>query len=126
GLALGDQELEALVGVLAGAEAGDLAHGPEPAAIHRRIGPARERIAAGQADVLDRRIGDVGRGVGALDRDAAGREELLLALGLLLEEGRDFLRLPARHVTFEAVERFWIEHLVHDALPVSRPAEAGS
>jgi hypothetical protein len=50
-LALLDQVLEALVGVLAGAEAGDLAHGPQPAAVHGGIGAAGEGIAPGQADV---------------------------------------------------------------------------
>ncbi len=52
GLALGDQVAEAPVGVLAGAEAGDLAHRPQPAAVHRRVRPARVRKAPGQAEVL--------------------------------------------------------------------------
>ena len=43
------------------------------------IGAARERIAAGQADVLERRVGDVGGGVDALQRKAADGEELLAA-----------------------------------------------
>ena len=38
-----DQVLEAPVRVLGGAEAGDLAHRPEPAAVHRRVRAARVR-----------------------------------------------------------------------------------
>ena len=37
------QELVALVGVFGGAEPGELAHGPEPAAVHRRVDAAGER-----------------------------------------------------------------------------------
>ena len=47
GLAVLDQIAKALVGVLAGAEAGDLPHGPEAAAIHRRIRAAGIRILSG-------------------------------------------------------------------------------
>ena len=113
GLPLRDQELEALVGVLAGAEARDLAHGPGAAAIHGRVGAARERIAAGQPDILDRRLGDVGRGVGALHRDVADGEELLLALGLFLQERGDLVRFPVGDLAGELIKRSWIERLVH-------------
>ena len=46
GLPLLEQELEALVRVLRRAEAGELAHGPELAAVHARVGAARERVLA--------------------------------------------------------------------------------
>ena len=42
GLALADQVFEAPVRVLGRAETGDLAHRPEPPAIHRRVGTARD------------------------------------------------------------------------------------
>ena len=45
-LPLFEQELEALVRILRRPEAGKLAHGPELAAIHARVGAARERILA--------------------------------------------------------------------------------
>ena len=51
GLPVVEQVAEALVGLLGGAEAGELAHRPQPAAVHRRVDAARERILAGQADV---------------------------------------------------------------------------
>ena len=46
GLAVLEQVAEALVRLLGGAEAGELAHRPEPAAVHRRVDAARERIDA--------------------------------------------------------------------------------
>jgi hypothetical protein len=49
-LALAEEETEARVGVLGGAEAGELAHRPEPAAVHARIDAARERELAGEPD----------------------------------------------------------------------------
>ena len=51
GLALGEQELEALVRRLGRAEAGVLADRPGAAAVHRRLDAARERVLAGEADV---------------------------------------------------------------------------
>jgi hypothetical protein len=42
GLAPRQEELVPLVGVLGGAEAGKLAHGPEPASVHRLVNAARE------------------------------------------------------------------------------------
>jgi hypothetical protein len=50
-LAVVEQIAEALVGLLGRAEPGELAHRPQPAAIHRRIDPARERITARQPDL---------------------------------------------------------------------------
>ena len=49
GLAPLEQELVALVGVLGGAEPGELAHGPEPAAVHRGVDAAGEGELARQA-----------------------------------------------------------------------------
>ena len=58
GLAVVEQVAEALVRLGRGAEAGELAHRPELAAVHRRIDAARERVDAGIAEVavvVDRR-----------------------------------------------------------------------
>ena len=49
-----EQVAEALVRLLGGPEAGELAHRPEPAAVHRRVHAARERILAREADRLER------------------------------------------------------------------------
>ena len=49
-LAVLEQVVEALVGLLAGAEAGELAHRPQPPAVHRVVDAARERVLAGTAD----------------------------------------------------------------------------
>ena len=45
------QVLEARVGLLGRAEAGEHAHGPEPAAVAGGVDATREGIAAGQAQV---------------------------------------------------------------------------
>ena len=50
GLAVVEQVAEALVGLLAGAKARELAHRPQPPAVHRLVDPARERVRAGRAD----------------------------------------------------------------------------
>ena len=51
GLALVKQELEALIGLPGGAEARELPHGPELAAVHGSMDAARERILAGIAEI---------------------------------------------------------------------------
>src|SRR4029077_8504834 len=43
-LAVLEQEFVALVRVFGAPEARELAHGPEPATVHGRVDPARERI----------------------------------------------------------------------------------
>ena len=53
GAAGGDQLLEAIVRVLGGAEAGEHAHRPQPAAMAGRMDAAREGRLAGQAEVVD-------------------------------------------------------------------------
>ena len=49
-LAVLEQVVEALVGLLAGAEAGELAHRPQPPAVHRLVDAARERVGARAPD----------------------------------------------------------------------------
>ena len=51
GLPVLEQVAEALVRLLGRAEAGELPHRPEPAAVHRRVDAARERIGARVAEV---------------------------------------------------------------------------
>ena len=51
GLAVLGEVAEALVRLLRRAEAGELPHRPEAAAVHRRIDAARERVLAGVAEV---------------------------------------------------------------------------
>ena len=75
-LALLDEVAEAAVGVLARAEARDLAHGPEPPAVHRRIRPARVRVLARQPEVLLAEVLDVFGRVDALERQAGQRPVL--------------------------------------------------
>ncbi len=52
GLAVVEQVVEALVGLLDRPEPGELAHRPEPPPVHRRVGTAGERVLAGAADRL--------------------------------------------------------------------------
>src|SRR5207302_545770 len=81
GLAVLQEVVEALVRLLGGAEARELAHRPQLAAVHRRIDPAGERIDAGVAEVavvveLDR----VRRGERLVLEPGDRREELPLPL----------------------------------------------
>jgi hypothetical protein len=73
---------EALVRLLRGAEAGELPHRPQPAAVHRRVHAPRERVLAGVAEVA--RVVDLGV-LGRVERlvlDTRDRgEELVGALG---------------------------------------------
>ena len=81
GLPVLEQVAEARVRLLRRAEAGELAHRPEPAAVHRRIDAARERIRAGPAEVALVVDVDVLGRVERLVLDAGDRrEELALAL----------------------------------------------
>ena len=52
GLAVLEQIAEPLVRLLDRAEAGELAHRPQPAAVHARVHAARERILARQPDLI--------------------------------------------------------------------------
>ena len=56
-LAVVEQVAEALVGLLGGAEAGELAHRPQAPAVHRRVDAAGERILARLADAARRARG---------------------------------------------------------------------
>src|SRR2546422_11282842 len=51
GLAVLEQELVPLIGVLRGPEAGELPHRPQPAAVHGRVNPARERVLPRRAEL---------------------------------------------------------------------------
>src|SRR5262249_925314 len=99
-----DQVLEALVGVFRGAEAGDLAHGPQPSAVHRGIRAARERVLPGQSDILERRVGRIERGIDTLHRKPGQGPELGLPLRRLLEEGGKLLLLPGFELRAQIVE----------------------
>ena len=64
-LAVVEQVAEALVGLLARAEAGELAHRPQAAAVHRGVDAARVGVVAGQPDrVLAARRRPAGRSAG--------------------------------------------------------------
>ena len=83
GLALVEEVAVALVGLLGGAEAGILAHGPEAPAVHRGLDATGEGILAGEAEVA---VG--GRVVGRVDGvedGLAGGAERLGALGVALD-----------------------------------------
>ena len=105
GLPMLEQVAEARVRLLRRAEAGELAHRPEPAAVHRRIDAARERIGAGPAEVaLVVELDVLGR-VERLVLDAGdGREELaftfrrrLVALAPLLGAAGLLVAVGGRH-----------------------------
>ena len=79
GLAVVDQVAEALVRLLGGAEAGELPHRPQPAAVHRLVHAARERVLA-RAGRSRSGVRQVGRRVERLDRLPRERRERVLAL----------------------------------------------
>ncbi len=86
-LAVGEQVAKALVGLLDGAEAGELAHRPQPPPVHRGIDAAGERMLARVAELLGRiEALEVLLGVERLDRMARDRLEQRLALGLFVVE----------------------------------------
>ena len=80
GLPVVEQVVEALVRLLGGAEAGELAHRPQAAAVHARVHAARERELARQADLARR-----GQVVLGVERHVSGtpreRRERDVALG---------------------------------------------
>ena len=88
GLSLRQQVAEARVGVFGRAEAGELAHGPEALAIHRRVNAARVGRLAGHAEIAIRiPPGQVGVGVETPNRVAGDGGEFSGALGRFCERG---------------------------------------
>ena len=79
-----EQVAEALVGLLDRAEAGELAHRPEAAAVHRRVDPARVGEGAGEALVpLAVVVSEIVGGVEGFDRVSGERLEANVALALV-------------------------------------------
>ena len=80
GLPLGEEEAKALVGLAGGAEAGELPHGPQPAAVHAGVNAARVRVLAGETEVGFRiEVAELFGSIQRLDGDAADRGGRLLA-----------------------------------------------
>jgi len=109
-LALVDEVVEPLVGLLGRPEPRKLPHRPRPAAIHRRIRTAGVRSLAREPQVLvvvD--VGDVIGGVQPVDLVVRDRHELLLPLATLEER---LQRLPGPAVPFGPDHRkvLLIEH----------------
>ena len=103
GLAVVEQVAEALVRLDRSAEAGELAHRPELAAVHRRIDAARERVDARIAEVavvVD--LGLLGRHERLVLEAGDGREQLPLPFGLALV---DLLAPRSRRVECPAILR---------------------
>ncbi len=94
GLPLPDQVLEALVGLGARAETGDLSHGPGPPAVHGRVGAAGERVASGQPDLLPGRVGNVRRRVDAFYGEPRAAEVLVLLLRHALQKAGQLVAFP--------------------------------
>ena len=94
-----EQVAEALVGLLDGAEAGELAHRPEPPAVHRRVDAAGERVLAGVAELLGSgsKPARSSCGVERLDRVPGDRLEQRLALrGAVVELLAPLVGAPPR------------------------------
>jgi hypothetical protein len=88
-LAVGEEILVATVRFLGRAEAGELPHGPQPGPVHGRIRPARERVLAGQAELLEVVPAGltVGRRVERTDGRPGNRRELRLPQRQPFERG---------------------------------------
>ena len=95
GLPLLQEILEASVGLLGGAESGEHAHRPQPAAVHRGMNPPGERILTGEAQLLTVVAVYVQRSIESLDRLAGGGDELLVPLGMPVEGFSERLLLPS-------------------------------
>ena len=93
-----EQVAEALVGLLDGAEAGELAHRPEPPAVHRRVDAAGERVLAGVAELLGRvEPVEILVGVERLDRvPGDGLEQRLALRGAVVEVLSPLVGAPPR------------------------------
>src|SRR5207249_4098102 len=95
GLALLEQTVQPPAAVLGGPEAGKLPHGPEPAAIHRRMDATRERRLAGESELAGGvPTFQVLQSVQSLDRQVGDGRELLLPFRLLPEGVAQRVLLP--------------------------------
>jgi len=95
GLALVDEVVEPLVGLLGGAEPGELPHRPGAAAVHRRVDAARVRRLPGEPQILVvLHVRDVLGGVQPVDLVVGDGHELLPPLATL-EERLERLLGPA-------------------------------
>ena len=81
-LCLFQEILESLIRLFGGAIASKHPHGPDPAAIHRGIDAAGERIQARETEILDIvEIAEIARRVKPSHRMPRDRVELLRSLG---------------------------------------------
>jgi hypothetical protein len=104
-----EQILEARVGLLGSAEAGEHTHRPELAAVAGRVDAASKRIFAGVSDLTQILIlGQVERCIEALDRRAGSGHKRPIALGCALERRPERLLLPA--LVGVAYRLLWLEH----------------
>src|SRR5258706_303890 len=82
GLSLREEVAEALIGVVGGAKAGELAHGPEAAAVHRGMNTTSVGRFAGQAELGGRIPGrQIGFGVQPANGMARNGGEFGVAFG---------------------------------------------
>src|SRR5262249_20133395 len=128
GLAMVEEVVKALVGLLRGAEAGELAHRPETPAVHRRVDAAGVGVLAG--------IAEVPLGVGSLaillgverpDLMPGDRlEERLALLELRIDLGQPLVRAATRLRLYRhSLSLRWLFRLFE--APAARPpAAAGS
>ena len=105
GLALRKQITEALIGVFGGAEAGELAHRPEPAAMHCRVNAARVRWLARVTEIAFRTpVGKIGGRVESANRVIRNCCEFGLTFRTLCESWSracSFPRIFLRRMDFE-------------------------
>ena len=94
GLSLPEQVAVARVGFLGGGVPGVLAHRPQPAAVHRRLHAARERILPREADPLRYLRVRFGRRVNILERNAGGGLKAGFALGEFFQRRPEHFFLP--------------------------------
>ncbi len=89
------QIAEALIGILGGAKARELPHGPQAAAVHRGVNAARVRRLAGIAKVA---VGIPSRKISwrvqTLNGKAGNGGEFRLSLGILLKRGPQHIFFP--------------------------------
>ena len=128
GLSLPEQETEPGVGLLRGAEPGELPHRPELAPVHRGIRPAGERRLAGKTEPFLQRLGParhVGGGVDRRDRDAGVGRDGRLRPGRAAQSSRRLLARQPEHAAHRVGQGGAHGEDLRDAEPAQRLAVPG-
>jgi len=126
GLALVDEVVEPLVGLLGSAEASELPHRPRATAVARGIDASRVRELPGEAEVLlVVRVGDVVGRVEAIHIHVRDRREAVLPLAVGVENGVEAFLFPLVARLADVGEVVVVVHVCNVSWGTQRGFEAG-